>query len=60
MKKAELQENIKVWCWWKSRYLYYTGRVINGKYKFVDVCDAITMIEEKSLEGLEIIRRTTK
>lgn len=54
MKKTELKKNIKVWCWWKSRSLYYTGRVINGKYEFVDICDAITMITEEQLAKLQI------
>ena len=54
MTKNELRKNMKVWCWWKSRSLYYTGQIIRGQYKFIDICDAITMIDEKDLEKLEI------
>lgn len=54
MKKTELKKNVKVWCWWKSRYLYFTGRVIQGEYEFRDICDAVTMVTEAQLEKLEI------
>ena len=54
MTKNELKKNVKVWCWWKSRILYYTGQIINGQYKFVDVCDAVTMINKEDLEKLEV------
>lgn len=54
MSKNELKKNIKVWCWWKSRSLYYTGRIINNEYEFVDICDCITMISEESLKKLEV------
>lgn len=53
MRKDELFTGVKVWCWWKSRYLYYTGTVLRGKYKFVDDLDAITMIAEKDLMKLK-------
>lgn len=56
MKTNELKKNIKVWCGWKSRFLYYTGIVINGEYKFVDINDAITMITEKDLEHLKKVQ----
>ncbi len=54
MKKEELKKGTKVWCWWMSRYLYYTGQIIRGQYKFVDICDAIAMIPEEDLQKLEI------
>lgn len=54
MMKSELKKNIKVWCWWKSRNLYYTGQIINGEYKFVDICDCVTMINEEQLTKLKI------
>ncbi|MCD8308864.1 MAG: hypothetical protein LUD19_03335 [Clostridia bacterium] len=54
MTKQELKKHTKVWCWWKSRSLYFTGRVINGKYEFVDICDAITMVTEEELADLEV------
>lgn len=54
MKKNELKKGLKVWCWWKSRHLYYTGQVIRGEYKFVDIMDAITMISEDDLAKLEV------
>lgn len=25
MKKTELKKNARCWCWWKSRYLFFTG-----------------------------------
>lgn len=56
MKTNELKKRMKVWCWWKSRFLYYTGIVINGDYKFVDINGAITMIIEKDLEHLEKVQ----
>lgn len=54
MKKEELKKNVRVWCWWKSRYLYYTGQIINREYEFEDICGAKTMIEEKCLSRLEV------
>lgn len=67
MTKQELTKGAKAWCWWKSRYLYFTGREINRKeldartgtyptvhyYEFEDVCGAITMITDAALEKLE-------
>ena len=54
MSKNELKKNIKVWCWWKSRHLYYVGKIGEDKYKFVDICDAITIISEEDLKKLEV------
>lgn len=48
----ELKKGTRVWCWWKSRYLYYQGMQLNGYYKFVDVNDVIFWF--LNLEGLEI------
>ena len=50
----DMKKNAKVWCWWKSRNLYFTGRIIQGKYEFIDTCDAITMIGEDQLDQLEM------
>lgn len=54
MEKKDLKKGAKVWCWWMSRLLWYTGRTINGKYEFTDICDAITMISEPQLRELEL------
>ena len=54
MTREELKKGMKVWCWWKSKNLYYTGQIVNGKYKFVDICDAITMVSEEQLEKLKV------
>ena len=54
MKKSELKKNVRVWCWWKSRYLYYEGKQLNGYYKFVDITGDIFWFLEKGLEDLEI------
>lgn len=54
MKKEELKKNIRVWCWWKSRYYYYSGYMIGSKYKFVDICDCIELMDEDDLSRLEI------
>ena len=54
MKKSELKKNMKVWCWWKSRYLYFTGRMVRGQYEFRDIDDAITLVTEADLEQLKI------
>jgi hypothetical protein len=53
MRKQDLRKNVKAWCWWKSRNLYFTGRVINGNYEFTDINGAITMIDEGQLASLE-------
>lgn len=65
MKKEELKKGMKVWCWWKSRNLYYTGKIINKApsafndfkgetvYVFEDICGAVTHLNEKDLNGLE-------
>lgn len=53
MAKEQLKKGAKVWCWWKSRYLWYTGQIVNGRHKFVDACDAITMVNEEHLSELE-------
>lgn len=55
MKKSELKKDVKVWCWWKSRILYYTGKVVRGKYQFVDASDLLAMISEEQLKELEVI-----
>lgn len=68
MTVKELKKGCKVWCWWKSRYLYYSGiegyeQGYNLKtkdytprhyYKFNDICDAETRIYDEDLEKLEI------
>lgn len=68
MTKNELKKGVKVWCWWKSRYLYYTGYEGNETgynlktkdytprhyYKFEDICGATTIIYDEQLEKLEL------
>ncbi len=54
MTKDQLYRHAKVWCWWKSRYLWYTGRIVIGGYEFRDICDAITIVPEDSLGELKI------
>lgn len=46
-----IKQGTRFWCWWKSRYLYFAGR-IGDKYKFVDICDAVTILGDKDLEKL--------
>lgn len=53
MRETALRKGAKVWCWWLSRFLWYTGKIINGEYKFVDICDAITLIDRSRLSELE-------
>ena len=41
MKASELKKGTKVWCWWLSRTLYYTGKMHRGtEYTFEDVIGA--------------------
>lgn len=47
------KKGAKAWCWWKSRNLYYTGWVINGKYEFKDDIGAITMVTPEELKKLQ-------
>jgi len=58
MKNASietLEKNMKVWCWWKSRNLYFTGRIIKGgEYEFVDEIGAITMLQREEVSKLQI------
>lgn len=68
MEKKELKKGIKVWCWWKSRTLRYTGYEGNETgyntltkdytprhyYRFVDEIGAITIIYDEDLAKLEI------
>lgn len=66
MKKEQLEKNLKVWCWWKSRFIYYTGKIINkvpsafnnfeGElvYVFEDISGVIIHINEEELKKLEI------
>lgn len=68
VKKEELKRDLKVWCWWKSRSLYYTGVEGYEKgynlqtkdytprhyYRFRDVCGAVTRIYDEDLEKLMI------
>lgn len=56
MKPSELKKGQRVWCWWKSRYLWYTGIVRDGVYEFRDVCDAITVVAEENLENLREVK----
>ena len=64
MKKSELKKDVKVWCWWKSRTLYYTGKVVRERYQFkvvreryqfVDASGLLAMIDEEQLKELEVI-----
>lgn len=61
MTKNELKSRVKVWCWWKSRYLYYTGFEFTHKpsgvhyYRFRDICGAITDVTDSDLGSLEIV-----
>lgn len=68
MLKEELKKGTRVWCWWKSRYMYFsgtegteTGYNIKTKdytprhyYNFDDICGASTKIYDEELEELEI------
>jgi len=72
MKKEELKKGTKVWCWWKSRNMYYTGieRYEHGYnletkdytprhyYLFRDLCGAETEIYDEQLEKLEERKET--
>lgn len=49
----EPKKGAKAWCWWKSRSLYYTGRIINNKYEFRDDIGAITMVSKEELLKLK-------
>lgn len=51
MTKKQLKKSMKVWCQWKSRYLYFVG-MVGDKYKFIDICDAITIVSEEQLSRL--------
>lgn len=59
MTKNELTKGKRTWCWWKSRYLFFTGRtgadpITKEKtFRFEDICGAITDITEKQLTKLE-------
>lgn len=52
MKTTKLIKNTRIWCWWKSRFLYFTGTQINGKYKFVDIADVVIWLTEKEVTQL--------
>ena len=66
MKKNEIKKGMKVWCWWKSRWLYYTGyEGMETGYnteikdytprhycKFRDIDGAITRVYDRELEQL--------
>lgn len=68
MKASEIKKGIRVWCWWKSRALYYTGREDYEKgyniktkdytprhyYAFEDICGAATRIYDEDVEKLEL------
>ena len=53
MKAEELKKGTKVWCWWKSRYLWFSGVVRDGVYEFRDVCDVVVRVAEEDLGNLE-------
>lgn len=66
MTKNDLKKGQKVWCWWKSRDLYYTGHEGNETgynittkdytprhyYTFEDITGAITRIYDEDLAKL--------
>lgn len=54
MKASELRINKRVWAWWLSRYLFYTGESYDGKYIFTDINDDEVIIKESDLKDLEI------
>ena len=58
MTAAELKKGMKLWCWWQSRYLWYTGRsfeIESGERVFVfeDVADAQVRVSEADLDELK-------
>ena len=54
MTKGNLKKNVRVWCWWKSRYLYYTGIQKNNIFVFEDIAGEAIMINKESLKNLEV------
>ena len=54
MTKDQLYPHVKVWCWWHSRWLWYTGRMTTGGYEFKDICDVVVTIPENSLKDLRV------
>lgn len=54
MTKNDLKKNKKYWCWWLHRSLYYTGKVINGKYVFIDDIDAQFRLSEDKLAKMAV------
>jgi len=53
MRETELRKGTKFWCWWMSRFLWSTGKLVNGKFEFADICDEIILIDESQLCKLE-------
>lgn len=53
MKANELKKNDRVWCWWMSRYLYYTGVKRNNTYVFEDIADVTVILTEDDIKKLE-------
>ena len=47
------ERDLRYWCWWHSRYLWYAGFKYRGKYVFRDVCDVQIEISEEEFEKLE-------
>ena len=53
MTKKQLKKNILVCCQCISIYLYFVG-MVGDKYKFIDICDAITIVNEAQLSRLNV------
>ena len=53
MDLIDLRKGVRVWCWWWSRYLWFTGVVRHGAFEFRDAGDAIIVIAEENLKNLE-------
>ena len=50
----DMEKGRKFWCWWKSRYLWYTGRRWRGMYLFEDAGGCLIEIEAEKLKNLEV------
>lgn len=54
MTAKDLKPGVRVWCWWKSRYMWYVGKAHNGKdYKFTDIADAVFYMNAEQVGKLE-------
>lgn len=48
------QRDLRYWCWWMSRYVWYSGWMYRGDYVFEDVTGAQVCVSPEMFAEMEV------